>query len=135
MSKEIKQFQLSYKLSKELQREAESLHVTLEDYITDILIDRHKLKQIKQIQSMETLIEKVETLIENNKPKPLAYSKSLTGLLTIAIVNTLKENGITTVGDLCNIRYSELVKLPGIGRVYTKAISDFMSLHNLSHRG
>ena len=66
MSTTTKQFQLSHKLSKQLQREADALHVELEDYITDILLDRHKLQIINQTKKVETLIEKVETLISNN---------------------------------------------------------------------
>ncbi len=135
MSNQINQFQLSRKLSKELQREAEHLHMTLEDYVTDILIDRHKLQIINQTKKVETLIEKVETLISNNRPKPLSNTQSLLGLLHISVYNILVEHDITTVGALTSMKYSDLKRLPRIGPKTMKELDAFMDKHNLSYRG
>lgn len=128
-------FSLSHKLSKELTREAEALHVDLEDYITDILIDRHKLQIINQTKTMETLISKVDQLINHNKPKTLPINQSLIGLLSNSVCNALAESNVVIVADLMNLRYSEIAKLPGIGKVALKAIDEFMTTNHLSYRG
>ena len=135
MSTTTKQFQLSHKLSKQLQREADALHIELEDYITDILLDRHKLQIINQTKKVETPIEKVETLISNNKPKPLSNTQSLLGLLHISVYNILVEHDITTVGALTSMKYSDLKRLPRIGPKTMKELDAFMDKHNLSYRG
>lgn len=135
MSKQINQFQLSHKLSKELQREAEYLHMTLEDYVTDILIDRHKLQQFKQLKTMEVLIEEVKTLVKTNRPKSFPSDKSLLGLMQIGVVNKLKQNNISTVGDLQQMRYSDLKALRNIGPKTLKIVDEFMIKHNISFRG